>query len=209
LDDHTDWADAKLLTWHETDYVSYMSFVEDYLYYPLRIDRSIDNNPITLGGAEYAKGLGSHAYSSITVELNGEYNLFASVIGIDDEVMDEDTSDVANTTFVVYLDGEEVYCSGKNDDKYKDIVLLNVSGAELLELVTETNGDPMYDHTDWADARLIKYAEEEIVDGGGAGTVGLYYLRGLFRLLPRLLTAWNESSTLGLKRGEMYDICSR
>jgi hypothetical protein len=39
--------------------------------------------------------------------------------------MDADTSDAANSTFVVYLDGEEIYCDGKNDDKYKDAILLN------------------------------------------------------------------------------------
>jgi RHS repeat-associated protein len=52
-----------------------------------------------------------------------------------------------------------------------DTILLNVSGMDLLELITEINGNYIYDHTDWADARLIKYAKKE---------VGVYYLRARY-----------------------------
>jgi RHS repeat-associated protein len=173
MNDHTDWADAKLLTWHTTDYISDMDYTEDYLYWPLRADRSIDNHPITLDGVEYAKGLGSHAYSKISVELNGEYNLFGSVIGLDDEVMG--MSVVGNSTFKVLLDGEEVYNSGEMTPGMTDTILLDVSDMDLLELITENNGDYMYDHTDWADARLIKYATEK-----PRGAVGTYYLRARY-----------------------------
>jgi RHS repeat-associated protein len=171
--DHTDWANAKLLTWHETDYISDLGYTEDYTNWPLRPDRSIDNNPLTLNGVEYAKGLGSHAYSAITVELNGEYDLFGSVIGIDDEVTEESGS--GNSTFTVYLDGEEVYNSGVITSGMTDTILLDVSGADQLQLVTYVNDDPMYDHTDWANARLIKYREQE--PGDSTGAVGVYYLR--------------------------------
>jgi RHS repeat-associated protein len=173
MNDHTDWADAKLLTWHTIDYISDISYTEDYMYRPLRADRSIDNHPITLDGVEYAKGLGSHAYSKISVELNGKYNLFGSVIGLDDEVMG--MSVVGNSTFKVLLDGEEVYNSGEMTPGMTDTILLDVSGMDLLELITENNGNYMYDHTDWADARLIKYAAEE-----PDGAVGTYYLRSRY-----------------------------
>jgi RHS repeat-associated protein len=122
---------------------------------------------------EYAKGIGSHAYSKISVELNGEYNLFGSVIGLDDEVMG--MSVVGNSTFKVLLDGEEVYNSGEMTPGMTDTILLNVSGMDLLELITENNGNYMYDHTDWADARLIKYTTEE-----PGGAVGTYYLRARY-----------------------------
>jgi RHS repeat-associated protein len=118
---------------------------------------------------EYAKGLGSHAYSKISVELNGKYNLFGSVIGLDDEVMG--MSAVGNSTFKVLLDGEEVYNSGEMTPGMTDTILLDVSGMDLLELITEINGNYIYDHTDWANARLIKYAKKE---------VGVYYLRARY-----------------------------
>jgi RHS repeat-associated protein len=73
------------------------------------------------------------------------------------------------------LDGEEVYNSGEMTPGMTDTILLDVSGMDLLELITENNGDYMYDHTDWADARLIKYATE-----GTRGAFGTYYLRARY-----------------------------
>jgi RHS repeat-associated protein len=52
-----------------------------------------------------------------------------------------------------------------------DTILLDVSGMDLLELITEINDNYIYDHTDWTDARLIKYAKKE---------VGVYYLRARY-----------------------------
>jgi hypothetical protein len=31
MNGHTDWADAKLLTWHETDYISDIGYTEDWI----------------------------------------------------------------------------------------------------------------------------------------------------------------------------------
>jgi RHS repeat-associated protein len=78
---------------------------------------------------------------------------------------------VGNSTFKVLVDGDEVYNSDEMTPGMTDTILLNVSGMDLLELITENNGDYMYDHTDWADARLIKYAKKE---------VGVYYLRARY-----------------------------
>jgi RHS repeat-associated protein len=78
---------------------------------------------------------------------------------------------VGNSTFKVLLDGEEVYNSGEMTPGMTDTILLDVSGMDLLELITGNNGNYMYDHTDWADARLIKYARKE---------VGVYYLRARY-----------------------------
>jgi RHS repeat-associated protein len=69
------------------------------------------------------------------------------------------------------LDGEEVYNSGEMTPGMTDTILLDVSGMDLLELITENSGSYMYDHTDWVDARLIKYAKKE---------VGVYYLRARY-----------------------------
>jgi RHS repeat-associated protein len=80
-----------------------------------------------------------------------------------------------NSTFVVLLDGEEIYNSGEMTPGMTQTILLDVSGMDLLELITENNGNYIYDHTDWDDARLIKYATEE-----SRGAVGAYYLRARY-----------------------------
>jgi RHS repeat-associated protein len=80
-------------------------------------------------------------------------------------------SAVGNSTFKVLVDGEEVYNSDEMTPGMTQTILLDVSGMDLLELITEINGNYMYDHTDWADARLIKYAKKE---------VGAYYLRARY-----------------------------
>ena len=65
-------------------------------------DKSIAGNAITLGGATYAKGIGTHADSTITYNLAGNYKTFLSDIGVDDEVNGKGT---AHVVFQVYGDG--------------------------------------------------------------------------------------------------------
>jgi hypothetical protein len=59
------------------------------------------------------------------------------------------------------LDGVEVYNSGPMTPGMTQSVHLNVSGKQTLVLISGQNGDPMNDHTDWADAKLIRFAGTE------------------------------------------------
>ena len=54
-------------------------------------------------GTTYAKGLGTHAVSSIAYALNGSYGTFASDVGVDDEVggIDYDHANPLLTTAVL------------------------------------------------------------------------------------------------------------
>jgi hypothetical protein len=49
-----------------------------------RMNRSIGDKPLTLGGKIYEKGVGVHADSEMEFELKPEYERFVSVIGLDD-----------------------------------------------------------------------------------------------------------------------------
>ena len=59
-----------------------------------------DGHTITLNGVTYAKGIGVHATSDITYNLNGQYTTFFSDVGVDDEVGNNGTVE-----FFVYVDG--------------------------------------------------------------------------------------------------------
>ena len=114
-----------------------------------------DGHTITLQGVPYAKGLGVHAPSDVSFDLGGNYWRFVSDIGIDDEVLDS-----GSVVFIVYADNQPIYTSpvmhGYSDTLSLD---LNVTGAQTLRLVVTNAGDnTMYDHADWANARLLKRA---------------------------------------------------
>lgn len=102
---------------------------------------------------EYEKGIGSHAPSEITLDLDGMgVKLFESQIGIS---ACQEPGNAANVNFVVKADGEEIFrqndvCSG---DSYP--VKLDITGVKRLSLVTEENGADSNDHAMWADAKIM------------------------------------------------------
>ncbi len=52
----------------------------------LKLDRSVDNNPITIANKTYPKGLGTHAGAVITYPIPAGYTEIAGSVGIDSEV---------------------------------------------------------------------------------------------------------------------------
>ncbi|CAM4247646.1 chitodextrinase [Paenibacillus endophyticus] len=116
-------------------------------------DKSNESRTITLNGVTYAKGIGTHANSEITYNLNGNYYRFQSDIGVDDEVLAVNNGTV---TFEVWLDGVKAYDSGiMNASTATKSIDLDVTGVSVLKLVVGDAGDGTgYDHADWANARL-------------------------------------------------------
>lgn len=117
-----------------------------------------DGHTISIGGVQYAKGLGVHAISQLTYILEGKYTQFLSEIGIDDEVGNR-----GSVTFEVWLDGVKVFSSPvlRGSDSPVSISI-PVAGKNELKLIVTDGGDGIsYDHADWAGALLIP------VVGGG------------------------------------------
>src|SRR5207253_1839735 len=73
----------------------------------IQLDASIKGNPLSLRGATYAKGIGTHAVSNIVYNLAGQYTNFVTDIGVDDEV-----NGLGNIIFRVIGDGKTLYDSG-------------------------------------------------------------------------------------------------
>jgi hypothetical protein len=63
-----------------------------------------DGDPLTLAGTQYAKGIGTHAPSSISVRLGANCSTFTAQVGVDDEMEDR-----GQVSFKVAVDGVVKY----------------------------------------------------------------------------------------------------
>ncbi|MHC4778792.1 MAG: NPCBM/NEW2 domain-containing protein [Planctomycetota bacterium] len=141
---------------------------ENKVIYNYRKDRSYTGDPLKLLGRTYLKGIGTHSWTEIEYELDGEYKSFESRIGIDDSA----GKGKGSVVFKVLLDGKEVYKSPVMVGGGKPIdVRVDVGGGKSLvllvdfthELLTPENGKPggreedhVLDRANWVGARLVK-----------------------------------------------------
>ncbi|WP_141692515.1 NPCBM/NEW2 domain-containing protein [Paenibacillus pectinilyticus] len=135
-------------------------------------DKSIGGNAIVLNNGDqelsFAKGLGTHANSTIKYDLTGaDYETFSAFIGVDKEV----NGGSNNGSIQFKIEGV------KNDDTIESLysgsliresddakfVKVNVKGYKQLILdVTDSGNGNSEDHGDWADAKLTKMTVEAI-----------------------------------------------
>jgi len=114
-------------------------------------DRTVDGNPITLGGKNYVRGIGTHAPCALAYELPDGYERFVSTAGIDDE-----TGGQGSAVVSVLLDGRRVYQSGvlRGGDSPVEISI-PTGGARRIVLEASPTGDGRsHDHVCWGAARL-------------------------------------------------------
>ncbi len=123
------------------------------IHWPVRLDRAVSNRPLALNGRSYATGLGVHAHSEVTYQLDQAYRSFAATIGIDDF-----TRPAGHVIFQVFGDDRELFNSGSitGRDDSRD-VLVDLAGVRVLRLVVlQAEQLDIGDHANWANARLIK-----------------------------------------------------
>ena len=97
-----------------------------------KANKSIDGNPLTMKGIEYASGVGIHATAKIVVKLNGATTKFHTVLGIDDEVLA--SNDVKNNKSVstVAYDVTLRAANGKETSMYAGTI--NAYDAEAVTI---------------------------------------------------------------------------
>jgi hypothetical protein len=114
-------------------------------------DRSVEGNPLSIGGHTYEHGLGTHSMGAFVLDLQGGSRRFVAEVGIDDE-----TKGRGSAEFEVVADGKFVWRSGvmRGGQEAKPVDL-NLTGVRQLVLVVDDAGDGFeFDHADWADARF-------------------------------------------------------
>ena len=116
-------------------------------------DKSVEGHELSTGGEKFARGLGTHAQSTLYISLRGGARTFSAAVGVDDEV---GRSPNASVTFSVLGDGKTLWRSGvmKAGEPAQQLSV-DVSGVTILALVVGDAGDGITDdHADWADARF-------------------------------------------------------
>ena len=129
-----------------------------------------DGDTITINGVQYEKGIGCHTVSNIEIELGKGYDLFETVVGVDDYT----PPGSGNVKFSVYGDGELLaqtdYMTGSDDGQALSV---DVGNVQVLRLSATNNGSNNHNHADWADAKLTP--KTQTVDMGYFGYCGEYY----------------------------------
>ena len=111
------------------------------------------NEPLSINGKTYATGIGTHAYSEITLMLNGSGERFTAWVGVDDHVSKVRGGSVE---FIVKADGKVLYRSGiMSSNQPAKRIDVSLIGVTKLELTTDDgkNGTG-HDHANWADAYI-------------------------------------------------------
>ena len=118
----------------------------------LRMDRSVDGNPLTVNGFKYPKGIGTHANSSIEYILDGRYRILEGAVGLDDEQKHGNKIESW-----IYADNKLIYKSGIMQGWiYPKYFRLNIAGAKEIKLLITDGGDGInFDHGDWLGIKAL------------------------------------------------------
>lgn len=116
-------------------------------------DKSVEGHPLSIGGQVFARGVGTHANSSLFVDLHKTATRFSALVGVDDEKKNGNPS----VEFLVVGDGKLLWRSGvmKGGEVAKRVDV-GVTGVRTLSLqVADADDGIGADHGDWADARIF------------------------------------------------------
>jgi hypothetical protein len=134
--------------------------------WPVGADHNVNGGLLSLSGRTFRKGLGVHSRTELTYSLDGGFERFAAIVGIDDAVRPR-----GSVVFRVSGDGKTLFDSGtmSGADAPRDVVA-DVGGVkELVLLVDFADELDIADVADWADARLIKPAGKASPQPPGRG----------------------------------------
>lgn len=116
----------------------------------LQINRSITETPLAIGGRTFRRGLGVHAVSHVSYDLDGKFGRFQAWVGPNAGIG-------ATVSFEVWADGSKRWESGNMgaSDQPK-AVEVDIHGVKTLELVVGDGGNGIgADHANWADAKVL------------------------------------------------------
>lgn len=121
--------------------------------WPYAFDATPQGKPIALAGRPFAKGVVMHSRAQLWFRLDREYQQFAALAGVLDEVGSRGC-----VTLRVLGDGRKLWeQAGVRGGQAPREVLVRVAGVEELVLQVDFDEDlDLGDHAAWAFARLIK-----------------------------------------------------
>ena len=115
------------------------------------VGKTVNGNPITLGGIVYPHGVGSHAESRMVINLKKSALKFETVVGLDDEITYS-----GSVNFEIWVDG--TLRAKSKDIRVKgtpEYLWVDLKNAKQMVLMIKDTGDGIdCDHADWAGARI-------------------------------------------------------
>jgi alpha-galactosidase len=114
--------------------------------------KSVEGNPLSIGGRKFENGFGTHAHSEFVLELAGRGESFSALVGVDDEV----GKGRGSVVFKLIGDGRVLWASQElrgGDAAQK--VTVPLAGVKQLTLLADGGNGIDFDHADWADAEII------------------------------------------------------
>src|ERR1700733_15400699 len=70
-------------------------------------NQSVSQTPLAISGEKFDHGVGTHAESKVTFQLDGKTTLFTAKVGVDD-----DAGGAASIEFIISGDGRKLWDSG-------------------------------------------------------------------------------------------------
>jgi alpha-galactosidase len=127
-----------------------------------RANTSLDRKPLTINGEVFKKGLGTHATSSVEIDLKGTAECFRALVGVDDEVKGRGT-----IKFVLIADKKEIFRTPLMKQGMSAVNIdINLKGVKILKLIVEDGGDGNdSDHADWVNAYFLFKGDKPIAVG--------------------------------------------
>ncbi len=121
-----------------------------------KADLGVVGKPISIGGKQFARGIGTHAESKLRVDLGRKAKRFLAKVGVDDSAGNQ-----GSVEFIVAGDGKTLWQSGLVTNGTPAIAVnVDISGVRVLDLRVTNGGDGSgSDHADWAEANI------EMVEG--------------------------------------------
>jgi hypothetical protein len=121
----------------------------------LQRDRSVDRNPLKVGGETAERGLGTHSESEVRYRVFGRFRKFLARVGVDDEVRPPRPVELV---FEVWGDGRRLWRSPVMRSGEPAVpVEVEIRGVQELLLKVLPGSDGIdYDHADWLEARVIR-----------------------------------------------------
>jgi alpha-galactosidase len=164
-------------------------------------NQSVGDHPLTIGGQVFEHGFGTHAESTLNVNLNGEARMFTASVGVDDEVNKNPASSVV---FNVVGDGKNLWTSGvMHAGETAKRCEVEVTGVKMLSLeVGDADDGIEYDHADWADAKFLTVSATTFAVSGEVPlpVVTPYILTPADPATPRI----NGASIFGVRPGSPF-----
>ena len=162
---------------------------------PPQAGKSVTEQPLSLAGRKFERGLGTHAPGSYAINLHGTAKRFHAWVGVNDAAQG------GSVDFKLVGDGKVLWESGpiRGRETAKEAGV-DLAGVKRLELVVGDAGDGnSLDHAVWADA---------VIEGSGEKPEAFPHLLDASDPRPILPVGRNSWGGVGAK-GEKFTVTSQ